>query len=166
MDQAAKNKTRAATFSHRRRSLSAIKSKLNRPHRGEAFSQSPDWRSYTFGPGKHQGNYEIMPRRVLPAGLYGAEIAPNTQAICWDRGRPRPQWARSAKMDFLRKTARLRAGRPRSQQITWTVSRVDFGVLKPRRDALQLVFWKLFETARPWKAWEEKLWRRRRSWLL
>jgi len=46
------------------------------------------------------------------------------QVICWDRGRPARN-EREARTDFLQKTARLtarlRAGRPRSQQsLEWS----------------------------------------------
>src|ERR1044072_3761194 len=44
------DKNKAATFSLRHRSLSTAKSKLNRPYRGEAFSQSPNYRALYISP--------------------------------------------------------------------------------------------------------------------
>ena len=47
------------------------------------------------------------------------------QVICWDRGRPSPQmsakrenWIETATSQTFAPAARLRAGRPRSQQVT------------------------------------------------
>jgi len=152
------NKNRAATFSLRRRSLSAAKSKLNRPHRGEAFSQSPDWRSYTFGPRQLQGNPEITYCRVLPVGLHPEKIDRRRQRVGFAKlrqQRPLKRFAGTAgappAMSAKRENGfppkdcapapRLRAGRPRSQQIAWVVKplsapqdhsqKVEPGILVP-----------------------------------